>query len=164
MLTNMTFQTFCVYYVGILHMYNLAIQQLYYMSANKVDGKRVGSSRRGFTYLTILWMVILNSRLAVRLYQNNKTFIWVLNLFILHTTTQSHFRSEKYEGESLVHSCCIFWHFSKTYVEISSTGGKSCIIFWPLYLSSTKSICCISYQWYWVQKYLLYFPHISGGK
>ena len=46
MLTNMTFQTFCVYYVGILHMYNLAIQQLYYMSANKVEGKRVGSSRR----------------------------------------------------------------------------------------------------------------------
>ena len=33
----MTFQTFCVYYVGILHMYNLAIQQLYYMSANKVE-------------------------------------------------------------------------------------------------------------------------------
>ena len=42
MLTNMTFQTFCVYYVGILHMYNLGLQQLYYMSANKVEGKRVG--------------------------------------------------------------------------------------------------------------------------
>ena len=82
----MTFQTFCVYYVGILHMYNLGLQQLYYMSANKVEGKRVGSSRRGFTYLTTIWMVILNSRLAVKLYQNNKTFelfhiIHVLPLF-----------------------------------------------------------------------------------
>ena len=160
MLTNMTFQTFCVYYVGILHMYNLAIQQLYYMSANKVEGKRVGSSRRGFTYLTTIWMVILNSRLAVKLYQNNKTF----ELFhIIHVLPL--FRKICKEGGISCPFLLYFLTFFKDiYVEISSTGGKSCIIFWPLYLSSTKSICCISYQWYWLQKYLLYFPHISGGK
>ena len=62
------------------------------MSAYKVEGKRGWAAlvaAGGVTYLsTQLGMVILNSRLAVRLYQNNKTFICVLNLFILHTTTQ----------------------------------------------------------------------------
>ena len=73
------------------------------MSANKVEGKRVGSSRRGFTYLTTIWMVILNSRLAVKLYQNNKTF----ELFhIIHVLPL--FRKICKEWDSLVHSCCIF--------------------------------------------------------